>query len=293
VLFDDDRREFRIEFGQYSVTIKVFQISWTAAAMDKGVPVLFFSLASPAALERLIFGQLPMSRTRISCFDADHERIIPYSSLAIRLVCTVPMYMESFQSLCRIAKIQPAFDHVPSMEFRDLFSQQVVASFHAWLKLLSFEVAFQVEAITRALYLDLKDMMSCRDVITELSVDPGEKYLCGLLRYFSGQLKDAIHSGEMTEPPLQFFQRCRKEYIHEPITLPQLVLDDSFDCLHVSYTPTTMHLDGPFPERSNRVFRQYPDKHDCFIRVTFVDETHLQMRFDREVSSADDYWTMC
>ncbi|THH34016.1 hypothetical protein EUX98_g21 [Antrodiella citrinella] len=44
-----------------------------------------------------------------------------------------------------------------------------------------------------------------------------------------------------------------------------------------------MEISGPFPERLNRVIRWYPNNHDCFVRVNFVDETHLQCRFDRDV----------
>ena len=56
-----------------------------------------------------------------------------------------------------------------------------------------------------------------------------------------------------------------------------------FDCLHVIVTPTTIVLDGPFPERSNRIIRSYPGHHFNFLRVSFADESHLQHRFDRQV----------
>jgi RNA-dependent RNA polymerase len=62
--------------------------------------------------------------------------------------------------------------------------------------------------------------------------------------------------------------------------------EDTFSCYHVSVTPTAMKFNGPFPERSNRVFRRYPNRHSCFIRVTFEEETRLQLRFDREVDGA-------
>ena len=81
------------------------------------------------------------------------------------------------------------------------------------------------------------------------------------------------------------FALCEREYVPvgKRTRLRGPSNDDTFECLHVTVTPTSYHLDGPYPERSNRVMRRYPDHHDSFLRVAFVDETDLQLRFDREV----------
>jgi RNA-dependent RNA polymerase len=69
----------------------------------------------------------------------------------------------------------------------------------------------------------------------------------------------------------------------------KLTTDGSlYEAFHVDVTPTTFHLDGLFIEQSNRVIRAYDRKHeDCFLRVSFVDEAHLQYRFDHEIDGRE------
>jgi hypothetical protein len=72
------------------------------------------------------------------------------------------------------------------------------------------------------------------------------------------------------------------------ISIPPRPIDGSlYQSFHVDVTPTTMHLDGPFTEQSNRVIRAYPDHQDYFLRVSFVDEAHLQYRFDHETDGRE------
>ena len=57
-----------------------------------------------------------------------------------------------------------------------------------------------------------------------------------------------------------------------------------YESFSISVTPTTIFLNGPFPEQSNRVLRAYDaENHDSFLRVSFVDEAGLHYRFDREI----------
>ena len=48
-----------------------------------------------------------------------------------------------------------------------------------------------------------------------------------------------------------------------------------------------MKLDGPFPERPNRILRTYAGHHDSFIRVSFVEENDLRYQQDREVDGPE------
>jgi len=57
-----------------------------------------------------------------------------------------------------------------------------------------------------------------------------------------------------------------------------------FNSFHVMMTPTSMFLEGPFPERSNTVVRCYDTvHHESFLRVSFVDEGRLRYQFDRDI----------
>ncbi|KAG8818545.1 hypothetical protein FRC18_012430 [Serendipita sp. 400] len=58
-----------------------------------------------------------------------------------------------------------------------------------------------------------------------------------------------------------------------------------FECHHVTITPTSVILNGPFPDESNRVIRKYIDHQQCFLRVQFREEDRLQLRLDRGVDT--------
>jgi len=48
----------------------------------------------------------------------------------------------------------------------------------------------------------------------------------------------------------------------------------------LTVTPTGVYLEGPEPEVSNRVLRDYKEHLDCFLRVTFTDEDGEPVRYD-------------
>ncbi|KAK4549268.1 hypothetical protein LTR36_007727 [Oleoguttula mirabilis] len=52
----------------------------------------------------------------------------------------------------------------------------------------------------------------------------------------------------------------------------------------VVITPTSMYLEGPDPEPTNRVLRDWADHTDHFIRVVFQDENGSSVRFDAHTS---------
>jgi hypothetical protein len=51
---------------------------------------------------------------------------------------------------------------------------------------------------------------------------------------------------------------------------------------HVRLTPTGMDLEGPVPDLTNRVLRQYAQYHDHFIRVTFCEENTFNQFSNRQ-----------
>ena len=82
------------------------------------------------------------------------------------------------------------------------------------------------------------------------------------------------------------FRRCRKDFVATEDIIPDDIASGTrqqFSCLHAIVTPTTVHLEGPFPERCNRVIRKYAQNTSSFIRVRFTDEARLQFRQGRDV----------
>ena len=284
--YDIDKREFRINFGSNSIALRSAQINWTSCGMDGPLPVIYFNLGSHPIFEEevTVSPGTSFTRTRISSLDPGHERVAAYTSLAIRVVCDSPS-LKKFRTLCRISPLGRVSGEVYRKEYRQLFSVELMTKFDSWLAGLDFEVAFQVEKIARDLQVDFREILALQQEIGDLVRSRGAKHTVGVLRSLHSALKESTWDVHPDYIPALFHTTAR-EYKPEPDNLAIMAFEDTFSCYHVSVTPTAMKLSGPFQERSNRVLRRYPDQHSCFLRVTFEEETRLQLRFDREVDGA-------
>ncbi|KAI8995541.1 RdRP-domain-containing protein [Trametes punicea] len=319
--FDVDRREFRIEVGDLGlndtriIAIRAPQIAWVSAAVHQptGVPVIFFSLSNPPAFETrpsilhdlaAVFSrsgpQIPQRR-RWSAFDESHEPIAPYTSLAIRLECSSQNDLNMFRKTAQAAHTRPdSFAY--HVERRGLFAEALRQDYESWIVRQPMTVGFQVEALLRGWLLDLKEVLRLRGPIEDILRKHGREYTAALLREYMGYAKALFWYGEdgsrdedgfrvelSSHDPLELFSQVQKRFVYKPMNTAFDTEDASapFYCLRVTITPTTMLLEGPFPERSNRVMRTYYRSQDSFLRVSFQDENRLQLRFDREVDGPD------
>ncbi|GBE78383.1 RNA dependent RNA polymerase-domain-containing protein [Sparassis latifolia] len=302
LIFNQERKEFRVEVPDSTntrfISIRTAQIFSLSASMDDPhAPTVFFSLNHPPAfesrpsdLETLMSNLLSMKnvpiRQRWCAFDDDHLRVASFTSLSMRLVCKASNDLDNFRSICRMTHTR--FDHSSyPIQYRGLFSDQVRRTYSDWLSRLVWPVAFQVEALARAHFIDLKELLGLRESIELMVRERGASSTAMFLHDFASHAKTLFWYGEESELSQEsveiLFSRLSREFLSKPIPPMPPPSEDNFDCLHVIVTPTTMYLEGPFPERSNRVMRTYPGNEDSFVRVSFADETRLQHRFDREV----------
>ncbi|KZT06877.1 RdRP-domain-containing protein [Laetiporus sulphureus 93-53] len=306
--YNEDRREFRIKVPDVKqsriIAIRAAQVYWLGAAPDgtrdgMRMPVLFFHLNHPpsfeiepdqseliALLANLFTRANAPTRHRWTSFDDTHAEIAPYTSLALRIVCTSQADLDTFQYFRDIAHMT-CHDYTYSVQKRDLFSSTVRHMYSSWIADLDWKVAFQVEALSRSYLIDMKELLSLRPRIEQMVEARGTAMTSTFLRDFGSELKATLWYGDGSEIPVdaveQFFSRSWRRYLQSPIAPIQPISTDNFECLRVIVTPTTSYLEGPFPERSNRVMRRYVANQDSFLRVSFVDETRLTHRFDREV----------
>ncbi|KAI1797788.1 RdRP-domain-containing protein [Ganoderma leucocontextum] len=284
-----------------------------------GRPIIFFSLDYPPAFEtEPVLAQLttssspkPPPRQRWSAFDPSHEPIAPYTSLTIRLECLSEDDLGTFRAFSQIAHVPISSFSYP-LERRGLFSDRSRERYELWLARLPWIVAFHIEALLRAWLVDMKEILSLGEPINHIlrarpsgyTVERQRGYIAALLREFRSRAKELYWYGEdqhrsndgpLTQPPLrssigvaELFEEVRAQFVYKPLDLFSTGDTSApFNCLRLTVTPTTMILEGPFPERSNRVMRQYFHSQDCFLRVSFQDENRLQYRFDREVDGRD------
>ena len=283
--YDEDQRQFRIDFWPKSIAIRTAQVNWASCGMDGPLPVICFNLESAPIFEEFIVPQPPFTRTRISSLDPEHERVVANSSLSVRFICSSRSSLDMFRALCKISPLTKASDEIYHKERRRLFSAELMTRFESWLARLDFEVAFQVEKAVRDAMVDLREALTIREAVEDLVRLKGVKHTVGVLRSFHSTLKESEWEADLNYIRNLFLETSRN-YVPGTRSLADMAFEDTFSCYHVSVTPTTMKFSGPFPERSNRVFRRYPNRHSSFIRVTFEEETRLQLRFDREVDGA-------
>ncbi|KAI0724457.1 RdRP-domain-containing protein [Cerioporus squamosus] len=262
------------------VVIRVNQIYWVSATIHRATncPIIFFSLQYPPAFEtesEALFAELVNSpqRQRWSSFDDDHGPYAPYTSLSIRLVCESPDDLRNFREFARDAHCPVDVDFSFPIETRQLFSPSRSDQYDFWIQCLPWLVAFRVEALLRSWYLNMAELLTLRDPIDGVLRERGLDYTVALLREFNSWAAHFFRYGQ--EGALEGFESVLAS--GEPMTPPS-----------TAYTSWSrprpgLRLEGPYPERSNRVMRKYYRNQDAFLRVNFEDENRLQLRFDREV----------
>ncbi|KAH8120135.1 RdRP-domain-containing protein [Phellopilus nigrolimitatus] len=300
--FSPDKREFQISFGSlangYSsgygeiITITFSQIRCAYASYGSTDASLFFHLwfapvfeVGPTDFDPLI----PVTkRTRLcALLDEDHCRVAPYVSQDVRLLCRSPSDVECFIYLWDLAQGNvPVLSDQYRVEKRGIFSPSGLNELHSWLEQLEWPLAFHVDALVRNGIMDPKELLSMRGEILNLILKKNMDDTVGFMRYFKAELSELWFSegSQARESVKECFGRCLKEYRPLTATRMQYAADDLFHCLHVTITPTMTILDGPFPEQTNRIIRDYPSHNDHFLRVAFVDENGLQFRFDKLVN---------
>ena len=224
--------------------------------------------------------------TRVSAFEDSHVPLVSFTSTSIRVLCKSMAHLDRFRELASTARILVDGSLYPAVR-RALFAPHVRKTYEAWLTSIPWLVAFQVEAMVRASLVDLREVeRELRGRIERMNKRHGPDLTSAFLHDFRTQL--LVSAGSEEGVPLhRSWESALRDYLQRPPTLglPMVDNEDLFSCLHVVVTPTTLLLSGPFPEQSNRVIRQYKAHQDCFIRVSFLDETRLAYRHDRYVQT--------
>ena len=288
--FDSERRELRIKLQQYPenyiIAMQYSSIIYiNAHHYLHREPVIFLSLYTPPTYER---DGKPL-RQRLSYLPfPNHERVAPYVSSAIRLVCSSPSGLLTFAKCSKTAQLHNIYDYEYPVAYRELFSSDKFEKLQKWLRHFNWCVTFQIEALTRSLAIDISEALELMPTVKQIVEVKGKEVAASMLRKFRPKAKQLSWNIDeevnLRECFLELEKECDKATSSSSLKPSEGSLYEAF---HVMITPTRIDLDGPFPERSNRVIRTYEPRHqECFLRVSFVDEARLQYRFDREVDGA-------
>ena len=295
LLFDGDRRELRIKIPQVNspniaiIAQRFSQINSLSAhtlTYPSEEPVVFLSFDVPPVFELEVPG-LPL-RQRLSALPmAEHARVVPFTSLSLRLVLRSSHELSKFRVLCKVAQLHGIHNTEYLVDRRELFSAAKLEEIQRLIQRFDWCVSFQIEALLRNLLVDAKEMLELIPHIQTLVQNEREDYTSSMLRYFSLRAKEFCLTPDevQAETIEECFLLAVKDFASYARSPPLQPTDESlFNSFHVTITPTSMFLDGPFPERSNRVVRRYDIvHHESFLRVSFVDEGRLRYQFDRDI----------
>lgn len=314
LVFSDDPRELRVHLEQDAsvimIAIRVPSIvAMSAHTLLGREHAVWLSLATaphyeqqnkPAVYGGSDFASLfagifsvipdkPVPRQRLPFLPLnDHDRVVSFTSHAVRLVLRTENDLQTFWDLADRAELPKLGDYHVPIESRALFSVGALDLLSAWQRRMSLGVSMQVEGIMRALLADAREMLELRPHLQDMISRRGVHYTVAFLRYLRLRLKDwwsDLDDGGSVFQIGQFYTRVQYAF-EQQTALPVLDARDTdvVQTMHVVITPTSMSIDGPFPEVSNRVLRAYPRKyHECFLRVTFAEEGRVPYRWDRNV----------
>lgn len=216
---------------------------------------------------------------RIGSLDEGHRLVSSYAPHVRVELFSDPKLIDKFLTMCNDSGItQPIIrfpPHRPLLAFKKgFFDRKRLHKLRKQFKSFPWSVTFQLEALLLNGFLNTGDMEELIPLVSDLFKDHLPGYIADFLRHYHETLKIR----KSTDNPFACFQ---KRLLNFKYSRPRPARDVC--CCHVTFTPTRIHLEGPYATHSNRVIRQYQGYEDHFIRVDFRDEDMLQYRWDREV----------
>ena len=256
-------------------------------------------------------------RLRRPAFDHDHSGTAAFTSRVMRLVFDTEALRNDFEDLLQVIGCPPAkyvdLEHEP----RRIYSNRQKSTVTKWLEQLeSRAVAFQLARLYQNSLLTPQEIMKIKPTVESLYEEKGPFVTADVLHQFVEEitrledrwldriLKDRGHQKELAQKVkiVEVLEQFVNKGLHR-VDWRQNYNSPVMQCLHVVLTPTSMILEGPYPDQSNRPlrywaalqvllflltfrsFRKYGN-HDHFIRVAFMDEDKQPYYWASMIASA-------
>ncbi|KAF5355063.1 hypothetical protein D9756_005511 [Leucocoprinus leucothites] len=299
--FDQARREFHITVAEaynapteYVIAIRqssILSISRHSSQPD-AQSIIFLQLEVPPSFfnrNRFPNPEKHEPYQRLTTLPVvNNPAAIPYTSLTLRLVLLSPDGTDIFDIISDLANIRNIVRSYPvQVARRNLFARNRLLQMDISIRQLdSWQVAFQLEALVRNLFIDPQEAIELVPEVKKLMKLYGKPFTAKLLNQFAPRAKDFLLT-RASSSIISCFTSSVQEFRAQGDLEPDAPSDPNFYAsLHVTITPTSMFLSGPFIDKSNRVIRRYSQtSQENFIRVEFRDENNLQYRFDKDIDS--------
>lgn len=281
---EETTREVVIEKSESqntSTMIRIKYLSVSCIDLDTKTYSFVIYLSYAPSYEQAIYppSGSKVPRNKLIALDPSHMEVGPFTWCCIRVVCSSFGSINAFRSMAETVKI-PVTERDHEVSPRARYSQARRQRMQNWLAEINWEVAFQYERMYRDILLDPKEIWSLkRPTMDAIASRLGVKGTINALRRFRLKLNSNWAVNEETSVFHLF-----RDSVEEEAELGTFTFETGtshFMCFHVYFTPSLMGLEGPLLDVSNRILRAYPEHQNQFLRVSFVDEEAMRLRFDR------------
>jgi hypothetical protein len=300
--FDPSRRELNIVIeeaypstSEYVIAIRppsILHISSHQSEFDAVVflqleiPPIFFHRAVPIPGAKK---NEPYTRLDNLTGIVNNPSAIPYTSLALRLVLFSPAALNAFAQLADAVNLRNIVtSHSILVERRALFSRTQMQAMDISIRQFDWSIAFQIEALLRNLYVDPTEILKLIPLIKDTLELRGKFYTAKLVKEFGPRAKEFLFTNTMMNIS-SCFRSFAEEFSKQDDIESEILTDSSYYySLQVTISPTSIFLNGPYIDKSNRVLRRYSKaNHENFLRVEFRDENNLQYRSDKDIDDEE------
>ncbi|KAJ8589428.1 RdRP-domain-containing protein [Rhizopogon salebrosus TDB-379] len=268
---------------------------------DEDTTTLFIRADAPPvfSMDNDFVGQLNNNKAqRLSGLSRDYP--MPPGCHSLMLVFSSQSDADAFMHACRsrLHLHYSAEHHVQIHD--DTSTKQPVEELHEFLSQVPYELAFEVEKTVANFVLSPMEILSLKGAIIALQSDYGPD-APEIFRSFASEHEGRRPSRKTRGRRQREWQSNRdgltalldqviQEHIRERQKPRRLLAPAPQSGVYMSYhlilTPTRYMLEGPLPDQSNSVLRQY-EHHECFLRVTFQEENRAKLRRDFDSSITD------
>ncbi|KAG9018984.1 hypothetical protein FRB90_007564 [Tulasnella sp. 427] len=297
--FNDDADELWFSFDEkprgFETTRKVVAVPFRSVktlninTSSLSKPSVLLAFYYPPAFEAHVLEEdgfqdlIATRRDRLDAFSRSHIPIAPYASHALRITLDDHNSLRFLLEMAHIAHLPKSMETLSPTFSQAQFARQHLQDTSEWIQALDWIVAFQAQALINNLLLLPRELLELSPAIMASLEQSGSRIAAEILRAFAARLK-GLRTTTGHDGVLQCFAQARQDINQLYLTCRDHSADPgTFDCYHATVTPTRVVLDGPYPDRTNRVLREYPLNQDSFLRVSFTDEEFHTLRWSRDV----------
>ncbi|KAG8890412.1 hypothetical protein FRB98_008447 [Tulasnella sp. 332] len=302
MFFDDKERTLLIEIGDHTterkkrISINIPNVeTFSIASLDYQQFALFQLYMPPVFLEKIHREELeewqqdletPPEWKRVAYFDDKHKRVGRYATRTIRFVfANDEDHLSDFMRLSRFPKLPPLrLSYLQETANLELYSFKKMEALKRLIAAqdISFDIKFQLEALHYNKVLLPDEILEIAPKIRALKKAHGQAFAAAALQHLGVYIKK--HSiAEQTGVAATAFDVAVDEY--EASVAEDMPKPVEHMIRHITFTPTSVTLEGPLRDVGNRVLRIYPEHIDNFIRVRFTEEGGNRYHFDYMVDN--------